>query len=439
MEVQVSKPPVIQEGKPRFIGIDIVKILACMLVVCVHFFLYSGFYSEPITRDFGQGAIFCRWAAYCCVPLFMITTGYLMKNKTLSKKYYLGILRVLIVYIICSVICYAFDHQHWPNKYDIPYGGYSAWVFIRGLFMFTDAQYAWYVEYYFCMFLIIPFVNLAFNGLKDKKQKQIMLITTLVITVVSQSFFVGFEDATQIRLFPGYFVRCYPIAYYLIGAYIREYPPKRTLANKAYFIVMFAIGLAWVSNTTYNQSLLNEENNYVMLSKHYNDYGSWPVALCSAMLFLIFFDITSKNQKLIKVVKFISEATFACYLVSYTFDTIYYQEFCPRYLTVAERCSHAYQVIPKVFFSAMGVALAIQVVYSGGDWLIRKWLVPAVRKTTAAEAEISENPAAEIADKSSEKALNQSVADEIAKLKQLFDDGVLTEEEYKNQVKRMKE
>ena len=92
-----------------------------------------------------------------------------------------------------------------------------------------------------------------------------------------------------------------------------------------------------------------------------------------------------------------------------------------------------------MFFSAMGVALAIQVVYSGGDWLIRKWLVPAVRKTTAAEAEISENPAAEIADKSSEKALNQSVADEIAKLKQLFDDGVLTEEEYKHQVKRMKE
>ncbi|MBR6106620.1 MAG: acyltransferase family protein [Oscillospiraceae bacterium] len=433
MEVQVSKPPVMPAGKPRFIGIDIVKILACMLVVCVHFFLYSGFYSEPITKDFGQGAIFCRWAAYCCVPLFMITTGYLMKNKTLSKKYYLGILRVLIVYVICSIICYAFDHQHWPMKYDVPYGGYSVWIFIRGLFMFTDAQYAWYVEYYICMFLIIPFVNLAFNNLKDKKQKQIMLITTLIITIVSQSFFVGFKDITQIRLFPGYFSRCYPIAYYLIGAYIRDYPPKRTLMNKFYFIVMFGLALAWVSNTTYNQSLMNEENNFVMLSKHYNDYGSWPVAVCSTMLFLIFFDIESRNKVLIQIVKFISEATFACYLVSYVFDSIYYGKFCPQYMTVAERCNHAYLVIPKVFFSAMGVALAIQAVYSGGDWLIRKQLIPAVGRANAADAGALDETA------QSEEDAENAIEDEIEKLKMLYDEGILTEEEYKSQVKRMKQ
>ena len=90
--------------KPYFAGIDIVKILAVFLVVSVHFFLYNGFYYEPLTNSSALGPIAFRWLAYICVPLFMIATGYLMKNKTLSKNYYLGALRVLILYLVISVI-----------------------------------------------------------------------------------------------------------------------------------------------------------------------------------------------------------------------------------------------------------------------------------------------------------------------------------------------
>ena len=51
-------------AKPHFVGIDIVKILALFLVVSVHFFLYSGFYSTPITTEFGQLEIYLRWFDY---------------------------------------------------------------------------------------------------------------------------------------------------------------------------------------------------------------------------------------------------------------------------------------------------------------------------------------------------------------------------------------
>ncbi|MBQ8922028.1 MAG: acyltransferase family protein [Oscillospiraceae bacterium] len=433
-------------GKPRYVGIDLVKILACMLVVCVHFFLYSGFYNQPITKDFGQAPIFMRWTAYCCVPLFMITTGYLMKNKTLSKKYYLGIIRVLVIYLICSVICYAYDHHHYPQKYDTPYGGYSAWMFIRGLFMFSDAQYAWYVEYYFCIFLIIPFLNLAFNGLKSQKHRQIMVITAIMITILSQSLYIGFdyEHSTQMKLFPGYFTRCYPIAYYLIGAYIREYPPKRTLINKLYFLGMFLLSLAWVSTTTYQQSMLNEENNFIMISRHYNDYGSWPVALCSIMLFLLLFDIQSKNKVLIQILKFISESTFACYLVSYVFDTHFYQPdsaFGKSYHTPPERWAHCYEVLPKIFFSAMGLALVIQAVYNAGDWFVRKVLIPTARYADYDEV-VAGKPYAAPADNTPESPKNQIAGSqklkaELDKLKVLQMEGALTQEEYEQIKKEM--
>ena len=445
--IAAAAPPVgTVQGKPRFVGIDLVKILACMLVVCVHFFLYSGFYNEPITKEWGQAPIFMRWIAYCCVPLFMITTGYLMKNKTLSKKYYLGIIRVLVIYLVCSVICYAYDHHHWPHKYDNPYGGYSAWVFIRGLFMFSDAQYAWYVEYYLCIFLIIPFINLAFNGLKNQKQRQVMVITTILITVVSQSLYIGFDDAyahsAQFKLFPGYFTRCYPIAYYLIGAYIREYPPKRTLVNKMYFAGMFLLGLAWISTTTYQHSLANEKDNFKMLSRHYNDYGSWPVALCSTMLFLILFDIQSKNPVIIKVIKFISESTFACYLVSYVFDTHFYatdSKFGMSYHTPQERWAHCYEVLPKIFFSAMGLALTIQAVYNLGDYIVRNYIIrpaktadfdPIVNESGRAEAKRKNEPQAPALPQQQSDTSAADTKKELEKLKALYMEGALTKEEY---------
>ncbi len=373
-------------AKPHFVGIDIVKILALFLVVSVHFFLYSGFYSTPITTEFGQLEIYLRWFDYCCVPLFMITTGYLMKNKKLEKKYYLGVLRVLILYLVISVICVLFNHFYHHRNY-------SAWEFIRGLFMYSDAQYAWYVEYYFTIFLIIPFINLAFNGLKTKNQKFAMLATVIAVSVFSQSLYIGFDRDTQIRLIPGYFSRCYPIAYYLFGAFLRDCPPKRNAANKLYYAAGLAVALTWLSNSTFQQSLANSDNNNIFLSWHYNDYGSWPVFACSCLIFLLLFDITCKNKTVTAVLKVLSRATFAGYLVSYCFDQVFYNNIVAQYPTIEDRCAHMYVVIFKVFGCAMVSGLILQGLYDLGDKAVRA-IAAKVRTTSAIEAAQAGRPAA---------------------------------------------
>ena len=366
--------PAVQPAAPvkqRFVGIDIIKILACFLVVCIHFFLYSGFYSTPITEEFGQTAIYFRWIAYCCVPLFMITTGFLMKNKTLSKDYYLGALRVLILYLIISVICVLFNRSFLHTTY-------TAWTFIRGLFMYTDAQYAWYVEYYFTIFLLIPFINMAYNGMQTKKNKLIMLVTVTALTVFSQSLFIGFDRDTQIRLLPGYFNRCYPIAFYLFGAFIRDYPPKRTFTNKCYFAAAFFVTLTWLSSSTYRQSLANTENKNIFLSWHYNDYGSWPIFICSAMIFLLLFDITCGNKTVRFVLKALGNATFSAYLISYIFDQKTYRAFVQRIPTAGDhsempqRFREWYTCVLPTFFKAMLCGLALQIIYSIAEKYIRR-------------------------------------------------------------------
>lgn len=89
--------------KKRNINIDLIKCIAVFSVISVHFFLNNGFYEVPILGYKAYIGTIFRTLFMICVPLFIMTTGYLMKNKTLSKKYYLGLSRVLIIYLIDAV------------------------------------------------------------------------------------------------------------------------------------------------------------------------------------------------------------------------------------------------------------------------------------------------------------------------------------------------
>ncbi len=349
-------PPAAAAGKVRFVGIDIIKILAAFLVPCVHIFLYTGFYSEPITESFGLLPIGLRWVSYCCVPLFMLVTGYLMKNKTLSKDYYKGLIRLLVIYLICSVLCAWFNVEHFHVEY-------TPWSFISGLFMFTNAKYAWYVEYYITLFLLIPFINLAFNSLKTRRAKRIMVMTVVLLSIVAFSLYIGTDRATQFKLLPGYFNRWYPIGYYLIGCYIRQYPPERTLRTKLSALMTGSLALAWLTLTTYQQSLQNVEQNCQMVSWHYNDYGSWPVALLSTSIFLLLFDISSSVKPIQKLLQILGNATLATFLVSYIFDSIFHGKNSAAYLTVPERLAHAPMLVLKIFGCSLAVGLLIHGLY----------------------------------------------------------------------------
>ena len=365
----------------RYAGIDIVKIVAAFLVVCIHFFLYSGFYQEPVSEAGDMVPIFFRWFSYCCVPLFMIVTGYLMKNKTVSKKYYTGIIKIIVIYLIISVVCAIYDVHRFGKVF-------TPWSFIKGMFMFTNAQYSWYVEYYICLFAFIPFINSAFNSLKCQKHKALLVATTIIFTVVGQSFFLGAESTDQIQVLPTYFERCYPIAYYLIGAYIREFPPARTVKNKLLALSGLLASLIWATVETYIHSIDNVDGNYVFRSLHYNDYGSWPMFAASTFIFLLLFDITVKNKYVALVLRLIGESTLGCYLISYVFDSHFYQKHSGKFPEIADRMSHFYEPIAKVFLCSMSFALILHGIYNVCDSLVRM----IIRKRKASKAEALAEP-----------------------------------------------
>ncbi|MCR4795590.1 MAG: acyltransferase family protein [Ruminococcus sp.] len=378
--------------KPYFAGIDIVKILAVFLVVSVHFFLYNGFYYEPLTNSSALGPIAFRWLAYICVPLFMITTGYLMKNKTFSGKYYLGLIKIIVIYIFISILCIKFKEHHFHEEFD-------AWKILKGYIdTYTNAQYGWYINYYISIFLCIPFLNLAINGCKNNLQKFVLVATITLLTIFARSFYLGFDRDDQIRALPDQLNGAWYFAYYFTGAFIRDCPPKRCVRNKLIIFAVLCLSTWFITYSTYKQSLADEIGDHHFLSWHFNDYGTYPVYIMATCVFLLLFDITTTNKGVKFVLRQISGVTLSLYMISYIFDNMFYggwqmnetsvrhQGFCEKYLTVGERLEHWYEIIPKVFFCSLICAIIIHKLYDGAAYLVKQG-IEAIKAEKAAREE----------------------------------------------------
>ena len=191
----------------RNINIDLIKCIAVYSVISVHFLANISFYHMYITKG-AYPAIVFRSMFMICVPLFLITTGYLMKNKELSKKYYYGIFRVLIIYILDGLLYTFYKHIYYGEAISIIHIIYTILSFNVG--------YSWYIEMYIGLFLIIPFLNLIYNNLNNKKDKIVLIITMLLLTSIPAIF--NIKD----NWFPNWWIKLYPITYYYIGCYLRE-------------------------------------------------------------------------------------------------------------------------------------------------------------------------------------------------------------------------
>lgn len=282
-------------------GIDIVKTLAVFFVVCVHFFLHSGFYYTAYegTAMFLGG--FLRNTFFICVPLFMITTGYLQRNKTFSKKFYKGIVNVLLSYGFIAVICILFKIFYLKEQ-----GNILKWL--RQITNFSADNYAWYVAMFTGLYLLIPFLNNAYRGCETKKQKLLLIaILFLISSVVCFNSYGVFNE---------YWYFLYPFLYYFIGAYISEY---RIKINK-----LILVGIFVFTNLLVTAISFFKYHHGTFPLNMYGEYNSVFTVICAVTFFLIFYDMDIKNKKVKKILRSISSKTLEIYLFSYIFDTVIY-------------------------------------------------------------------------------------------------------------------
>ena len=110
------------EIKVRELGPDILRSIAALFVVCVHFYLNCGFYSADLVTPKLFIMTTARWLFMIAVPLFMMLTGYFKSNKTVSKSHYMSLIPLVIAYVVISVYKMLFVNSIYGELYTFEFG-----------------------------------------------------------------------------------------------------------------------------------------------------------------------------------------------------------------------------------------------------------------------------------------------------------------------------
>lgn len=334
--------------KKRNINLDLIRVCAIFSVISVHFFLHTGFYEINIHGLQSFILILFRTLFMICVPLFLLLTGYLMNKKTLSKKYYFGIIRIIFIFIVAK-IGYLLVDKFYFNNID------SFLTLLRHIFSYSSSyynDYSWYVNMYIGLFLLIPFLNLIYNNLTNKKQKQILIITLVFLTSVATVTFKG------LTIFLDWWSGFYPLTYYFIGAYICEYG----FNIKKGFTVLLLVLVLLMSTIFYFMISYNK----TFVTKTFTEYIGPTTLIIVILIFGLLLNINTKKfpKTINKFITKVSQVSFSMYLFSYIIDKIVYQKFNGWVLDINSRFAYYFLIVPLIFLITFFLSIVVDDIYN---------------------------------------------------------------------------
>lgn len=346
-------------------GLDIVRCFALLCVVSIHFFLYTKFDLIPVVGFTAYVVMLARAFFTISVPLFLLLTGYLLGDRTLSVKYYKKLGKTYCVYVLASLCCIAF---YFVYNLIIAHQYISLTEQFLNIFSFTASPYGWYMEMYFGLYLIIPFLNMCYNSLQTPRMKQWLVITMLFLTTVPSLLNIyRFEDIQwwltpslsneYTILLPDYWQTLYPLSYYFLGCYLREYPLKITRRQNLLLIVV-----AFFVSGSFNYYRSYQS---VFVFGPWQEYFSAFVVAQSVLVFqfLVQGDYSKLSEKTSRILARLSDLCMGAYLVSWIFDRIVYYFLNARFPEFAHRLPFFFIAVPVVYVCAMALSAGINLVY----------------------------------------------------------------------------
>ena len=329
-------------AKERNLNLDLIRCVALLMVPIMHSLDHTGLYDQQLYGAANQSMIAVKTLFTTCIPLYVMLSGFLNNRKALSARYYLGLIRILGVYLICGIACLAFEQCSGIAHR-------SPAEMVSALVNFSCCDYAWYIMMYFGLFLMIPFLNMAYYGLKTQKQKLVLVATFFALSVLPSLLNLYFQ------LYSLWWTRFYPLCYYFTGAYLSEYMPKARPGKWAAALLAF---LAAYSVFFY----FHYDANGAALIGVYQD--TFPVYILSVLLFVILFRLPlgTVPGPVAAILRKVSDLTLPAYLLTWITDNLIY----PRLMAAVPAGPARYPwLLLTVPLSLISALLMAQVV----DWI----------------------------------------------------------------------
>lgn len=291
----------------HYTNIDILRILACFMVVTIHV-AANKWFSVPVDSSDWAAMNLYDSAARSSVPLFFMISGMLFLNREkvdpISKLLKNNVLKLVIVYIVWAIF-YAVDtvgvHALLSST--------KAWGKL-GPLIITGAQHLWFLPTMIGLYLLIP-ILFAFKEYQNGKYVRYALVLFFIFTILFTTVTRLFPEATTVAEilnkvkyeligFSGYFI----LGYYLSK---KDYSKIRKSVLILLYIMIVGIATFIVRATSINAG--------EPLQSLYG-YMTLPVFFEAILLFVFFQKSEFKlSAKMSKFIALISKCTLGVYLL----------------------------------------------------------------------------------------------------------------------------
>lgn len=252
----------------RLLSLDFIKMFAMFGVMCLH--SEFEFYENPLAQ-------FLYMSAVVSIPLFFMTSGYLLYGKSsvewrYSVRKIYGILRFVAIMTVAFWLLTGMKH------------GVSFLSFTVGsLLQRGGLGVYWYFGSMIIIYALLPIIHPVYV-----RHQKIFLIATVALCVLSNciffSHFIGFqieESTTQtFRLWNWVF-------YFNVGGLLRRYSLKSNIA-----VVLFLFAASYLFQFTVTPFMPTPYCEYF--------YSSWPIMLLSLFLFVYLTKIDNSKLQFVR-------------------------------------------------------------------------------------------------------------------------------------------
>lgn len=319
----------------RDVRLDLIRTIATVSVISVHFLLNCGYYDTILVGKQMFIMTYMRTIFLNCVPLFIMLTGYLKAKKELTGKYYFEIEKILRIYLLICGCCILFKKIYLNEEL-------TFFGTILSILNFTAVPYGWYVNMYIGLFLLTPFLNILYNALESKRKKQLLIGTFLILSVLP-----------SLKIFPTWWIAIYPITYYYLGAYLREYG---CYIKKSYLVIglLGGSGIFTIFNFYYEYGAVFTEHSF-------SSYSGFECTILAFAIFSLCLTIKTEHipNSMSKFLGIISKYSFGMYLSSWIVDVIVYDKLKQNIPNVYLRLDYAPAVIAIVFIGSFLISFFV--------------------------------------------------------------------------------
>ena len=325
-------------AKKHDINLDFVRAVAALFIVFSHFFDNTGLYEFDTAFPIKLASIGLRMIVGTCVAMFIMLTGYLCSEKKLSARYYLGFVRIYITYLVCSAFA-------WLARIFLLHEPLGLHRMVSELISFESIEYAWYLLMYLGLFLMIPFLNLAFNGLESNKQRLVLIGTFLYLSILPSLLH------RPVHLMTVWWKNLSPIAYYFTGAYLHRTRPQVSAKKAAGLLLILVAAFVGI-----DVLLLGPGGEWTIEVTRHDHYQGYVTAV---LCFVILQNAGADRfpGKVQAAVRFFASLSLSIYLLSWITDALIYPLFKAA---VPDLNTQFWFMLPLGLLSFLGAALLAQ-------------------------------------------------------------------------------